>query len=374
MLEQLLALPVEKKIGQLFFIGIGGTEIDEPTKMILEEISPGGVCLFARNIKAAEQTAKLLSAIRENLQIEPFLSLDEEGGVVDRLRRIVTPLPAANSIKTLADARRLAEITAELLLLLGFNMNFAPVVDVVDDARGKSSNGLYSRAFGKSKTQAAELAGAYLQALQNGNVFGCLKHFPGLGASGVDSHEQLPHVNLTERELYETDLFPYRELFKTEAVAAVMTAHAAYPQSGLQETDLNGKLLPSSLSPNFVTKLLRGRLGFDGLAITDDLEMGAVIKNYGIGDACKMAIKAGNDMLAICADASKIKDGFDAVARAVKIGEIAESRIDDSLRRIARLKNLLPQPLSLNLERLEFLSDEIARLNERVKSQLTEVK
>ena len=375
MLEQtLLSLPIEKKIGQLFFIGIGGGELNEDSKQLLEEISPGGVCLFARNIKTAEQTRTLLSDIRENSETDPFLSLDEEGGVVDRLRRIVTPLPAAASIKTLEDAERLAEITAEIIRTLGFNMNFAPVVDIVDSERAKFSNGLYSRAFGDSKETVVQLAGAYFKTLQNQNVIGCLKHFPGLGASAVDSHEELPLVNISEKELFETDLFPYRELFKTKKVAAVMIAHAAFPETDLQEVDSNGKLLPSSLSYNFVTKLLRGHFDFDNLIITDDLEMGAIIKNYGIGEACKLAIKVGNDMLTVCAGEQNIRIGFNAILNAVKSSEISEKRIDESLRRIARVKNSLPKNIPLNLERLQFLSNEIARLNERIESQLLEDK
>lgn len=369
MLEELLSLPVEKKIGQLFFIGIGGAELDGKTETLLTKISPGGICLFARNIKTAEQTGKFLADIRAISAIEPFLSLDEEGGIVDRLRRIVTPLPAASSIKTSSDARTLAEITAEIISLLGFNMNFAPVVDVIDDARAGFSNGLYSRAFGSSKNEVAEMAGAYIESLQSRDVFGCLKHFPGLGASAVDSHEELPLVNISEAELFDVDLFPYLEIFKSENARAVMIAHAAYPQTDLQETDSNGKLLPSSLSSNFITKLLRERLGFDGLVITDDLEMGAIIKNYGIGEACKMAVKAGADMLAVCAGETNIRAGFAAVLDAVKYDEISESRIDESLRRIAHLKNDLPEHTPLNLERLQTLSDEIAEFNKKLNEQ-----
>lgn len=373
MLEQiLLALPVEKKIGQLFFVGIGASVYDDDLNRFLAEISPGGICLFGRNIKSAEQTRKLISDIRANCAVEPFLSLDEEGGVVDRLRRIVTPLPAANSIKTSGDARRLADLTAEIINLLGFNMNFAPVVDVVDDRRARFSNGLYSRAFGDSKESATELAGAYLRSFQKENSLACLKHFPGLGASGVDSHEELPLVDIAEDELFETDLFPYRALFKTENVGAVMVAHAAYPQTSLQEIDSSGKLLPSSMSYNFVTELLRRQLKFDGVVITDDLEMGAIVKNYGIGEACTRAILAGVDMPAVCADPQNVRAGFYAVLDAYKNNEISESRIDKSLRRIARLKNSFGKPAPFDSDRLQFLSDEIARLNEKISSQNTE--
>lgn len=364
MIEQLRALPLNQKIGQLFFIGLPGPQIDDQTRGLLAEISPGGVCLFARNIREAEQTRNLLDEIRSLLVFTPFLSVDQEGGLVDRLRRIMTPMPAANKIKTTADAARSAVVVAETLLILGFNMDFAPVVDVVDPERAKYSNGLFSRAFGDSKKDAVLLGGIFLRTLQQNGVIGCLKHFPGLGAASVDSHEELPHVNIAENELSSTDLYPYRELIGTGDAKAVMAAHAAFPYANLQETDQNGKLLPSSLSYNFITNLLRGELGYDGLVMTDDLEMGAIVKNYGIGEACKMAILAGVDMLAICADPQMINDGYNAVLSAVNDGEITEVRINESLTRIAALKNRLSRPHAFDPERLQYLSDEVAALNE----------
>ncbi len=363
MFEQILSLPIEKKIGQLFFIGLHGAELGADNRALFDEISPGGVSLYSRNIKNAGQVRRFLEDIRAASIIEPLLSIDEEGGVVDRLRRILTPMPAAASIKTAAEAIRLAEITSEVLLLLGFNMNFAPVADVADNARREFSNGLYSRCFGNSKDETSELAAAYLRALQDGGCLGCVKHFPGLGASRADSHEELPVVDISEDELFDEDLFPYRQLLKTGNVHAVMIAHAVYPQTDLQETGADNKFLPSSLSFNFVTKLLRERLNFGGVIISDDLEMGAILKNYGIAEACKMAIDAGEDMLEICADAENVRKGFYALLDAVKGGEISENRIDQSLRRIAHLKSLANQPLAFSQSRLDSLSKEIAELN-----------
>lgn len=366
MLDKILSLPLNQKIGQLFFIGISGTEADENISELLTEISPGGVCLFARNIKIAEQVVKLLGDIRRLLPVEPLLSIDEEGGVVDRLRRISTPMPAANSLKTIEQVKTLSEITAEILLILGFNMNFAPVVDVLDTERKTFTNGLYSRAFGDNKNDVIEFAGAYLEVLQKSGCLGCVKHFPGLGASEVDSHEELPNVNLTREKLFEKDLFPYIELFNTGEVHAVMTAHASFPNFDLQEKDSNGKLLPSSLSHKIVTGLLREELGFEGLTVSDDLEMGAILKNYGIGEASKMAINAGQNMLAICADPESIRTGFKAVLEAVENGEISESKINQSLIKIAHLKTLIKPPLPFDAERLSHLSNKIAVLNEQL--------
>jgi beta-N-acetylhexosaminidase len=361
-----MALLTEKKVGQLFFIGLSGIEINRDVRELLEDILPGGICLFARNIRSAEQIKKFLDETHQVLPLEPLLSIDQEGGLVDRLRRIITPMPSAASIQTIEDVEKLAKITSEVLRMLGFNMNFAPVVDVIDEHRGSNANGLYSRAFGIDKETATESAGAYLETLQDGGCLGCVKHFPGLGASQTDSHEDLPTVNLTREDLFATDLFPYRKLFKSTQVHAVMVAHASYPLFDLQETDVNGKLLPSSLSFNIINNLLRRELDFQGLVISDDLEMGAILKNYSIGDACVMAINAGVDMVSICADADAIRKGFTAVVEAVKTGEIKETRVEESLKRIAQVKSLIQPPLPLDTARLQILSREIAELNKKV--------
>jgi len=367
MLEKILSLPLEQKIGQLFFIGLAGTQIDDSARELLEEVSPAGVCLFARNIREAAQTRKLLDDVRDQLPVTPFLSLDQEGGLVDRLRRVVEPMPSANLLKTSEQVEILARITAEIVRILGFNMNFAPVVDVMDEDRAKFVNGLFSRTFGTTKEEVFEFSRKYLETLQANGVLGSIKHFPGLGATEVDSHEELPCVNLKNEEFDSLDLYPYKEFFKTGEAHAVMIAHAAFPNLDLQERDQNGKLLPSSLSFNFTTKLLREHLGFDGLALTDDLEMGAILKNYGIGEACKMAVKAGQDLLLICNDANAIREGFSAVLGAVKSGEIEETRVNNSLQRIAAVKNLMQSPLDFDKDRLGELSNEISDLKARLK-------
>ncbi len=366
MLDQILSLPLEKKIGQLFFIGLRGPDITSDDRRLLEETSPGGVCLFARNVREAEQTRRLLDDIRLSLPIEPFLSLDQEGGLVDRLRRVCEPMPAAETIKTAEDAARLARLTGETVRLLGFNMNFAPVVDVVTEPRRKTPNGLFTRTFGRSREEVARFAAAYFEALREAGCLGCLKHFPGLGATEVDSHEELPQVTLEEDEIDSVDLFPYREILRASDVAVVMAGHAAFPRHALQERDRFGKLTPSSLSYNFITRLLRENLGFRRLVVTDDLEMGAILKNYGIGEACKMALRAGVDQLLICNREDTIRAGFEAVVEAVRAGELDEALIDNSLQRTALVKNLIKPPLPFDKNRLAELSTEISRLKEHL--------
>jgi beta-N-acetylhexosaminidase len=367
--DNLLNLPIEQKIGQLFFIGLPTFEITPATRSLLNDLKPGGVCLFARNIRSIEQTRRLNNEIIEILPVQPLLSIDQEGGLVDRLRRLLTPMPAPRVIHQkggLADVRAVASIIAEVLRLLGFNMDFAPVVDVITPPREKFSNALYTRIYGDTKYSVTEFAGAFLDSLQAGGVLGCLKHFPGLGASNIDSHEELPVADADRKELFETDLFPYRSLFESHQIPAVMVAHATFPNFDLQEKDSNGKLLPTSLSRQIIEQLLRKELGFRGLTITDDLEMGAILKNYSFGEACKMAIVAGEDMLCLSSNIEAMHTGFEAILKAVQTGEISENRIDESLQRISKLKSLAKPALDFEATRLAELSAEIAGLNAKL--------
>jgi len=356
----LSALSLEQKVGQLFFIGIPGPELDAQTRELLDDVQPGGVCLFARNIRSREQTRGLNDDLTTYLATQPLISVDQEGGLVDRLRRIMTPLPAAGLLRSVEEVRTLGRIVGEELSILGFNMDFAPVVDVVTEERGKVSNGLHNRPFGSSVADVVELAGAFNSEIRSRGIFSCIKHFPGYGATKVDSHEELPVVDISEEEFDSIDLEPYRQLLTV--ADSVMIAHSTYPRVGLQEHDQSGKLLPSSLSKAFITTLLRGQLGYKGLAVTDDLEMGAIIKNYGIGQACKMAVNAGVDMLAICADVDRIRAGYRAVLEAVNSGAIAEQRLTDSLERIAAVKDRTATPTAFDNSRLDQLSADTADL------------
>ncbi|MDM7923036.1 MAG: glycoside hydrolase family 3 N-terminal domain-containing protein [Pyrinomonadaceae bacterium] len=366
-LPEIADLPLETKVGQLFFIGLPGSELDASAVSLLNEIKPGGVCLFSRNIRERKQTRRLLDGVTNALEIQPFLSLDQEGGLVDRLRRIMEPMPAADRFRDCAEVAHFASLVAETIKILGFNMNFAPVVDVVDEDRSKFQNGLQSRAFGRSPAQVIELAGAFLEAQRKAGIIGCLKHFPGLGGAEVDSHEELPTVRLDTSELGEFDLLPYRTLLKEPEAEMVMVAHAAFPNADLQEKDPDGRLLPSSLSYKCVKNLLREQIGFNGVTITDDMEMGAIVRNYGMAEACKMAFLAGEDMIAICAGTDAIREGYHAVLEAVRSCEIAESLVDVSVERIFDLKRKLSPPLPFSEERLDEISIEIAAIKERLK-------
>src|SRR5918998_1661738 len=235
MFDLLTSLPLEQQIGQIFFIGLPGTELDAETRSLIEYVQPGGVIIFGRNVAEPGQLRALLDGARSLLPVEPLCGIDQEGGLVDRLRRICTPMPSARTIRQhgdLAAARALGRITGEVLRLLGFNLNFAPVMSIMTDERDLLSNGLYSRSYGRSPGEVLGYTMVYLRGLQGTGCMGCLKHFPGIGAGEVDSHEQMPVVRLSHDDLIAQDLAPYIELFQREddRVRAVMVSHGGFPK------------------------------------------------------------------------------------------------------------------------------------------------
>lgn len=374
MLKKIQALPLEQKVGQLFFIGLPSSEITEETRLLLEEVSPGGICLFARNIRSAQQTRELNDALREILPIPPMISIDQEGGLVDRLRRVVTPMPSARVISQhgdLAAARNLGKITGEILRILGFNMNFAPTMEILSEDRELLSNGLHSRSFGRSPGEVLGYSQVYLRGLQSQGILGCLKHFPGIGAGEIDSHEELPRIQLTHDELIVKDLAPYIELFlfrqdEEDRVRVVMVSHGGFSKIDLENESSGGKLVPASISKNIVTKLLREELGYKHLVLTDDMEMGAILKHYSIGEACKCAFQAGEDMILICSSVEAVRESYGALLEAFQSGELSVALLDESLTRIAEVKEILRKPLEFDTVRLNELSAEIAALNEKL--------
>jgi beta-N-acetylhexosaminidase len=369
--ERLYSLPLEQQVGQFFFIGLPGTELDAETRDLVSEVQPGGVIIFGRNVAGPEQLRSLLDGVRELVRTPVLFGIDQEGGLVDRLRRIFTPMPSARTIRQhgdLAAARALGRITGEALRMLGFNINFAPVMSIMTDDRDLLSNGLYSRSFGRSPGEVLGYTTVYMRGLQGAGCLGCLKHFPGIGAGEVDSHEEIPVVQLSHDDLIAQDLAPYIELFqrRDDRVRCVMVSHGGFPNIDIRQEMTGGLLEPASLNYNIVTKLLRKELGYQHLVITDDLEMGAIERHYEIGDAVVKAAYAGEDMLLICATPEKIYGGYKALLAAARDGRLAEDRIRGTLQRIARTKAIIEPPLPLDLERFQFLSDEVARLNAKL--------
>lgn len=371
MADTLDSLPLEQQIGQIFYIGLPGTELDDVTRDLIRHVQPGGIIIFGRNVASPEQLRSLLDQIREMLPVAPLCGIDQEGGLVDRLRRIVTPMPAARTIRQhgdLAAARSLGRITGEVLRILGFTMNFAPVMSIMTDERDLLSNGLYSRSWGRSPGEVLGYTMVYLRALQGAGLMGCLKHFPGIGAGEVDSHEEMPIVHLSHDDLMAQDLAPYIELFQREddRVRAVMVSHGGFPNIDIRQGIAGGLLEPASLSYGIVTKLLREELGFQHLVLTDDLEMGAIAKHCDIEAAVVRAFFAGVDMPLICSRPDLIRRGYDTLLQVARDGRITPERLKMSLDRIQRFKAVTQPPLPFDAVRLKELSDEVTQLNRKL--------
>lgn len=369
--ENLFALPLEQQIGQFLFIGLPGIELDAESRALVEYVKPGGVIIFGRNVAGPEQLRTLLDSVREVVPTAPLFGIDQEGGLVDRLRRIFTPMPSARTIRQhgdLAAARALGRVTGEVLRMLGFNINFAPVMSIMTEDRDLLSNGLYSRSFGRSPGEVLGYTTVYMRGLQGTGLLGCLKHFPGIGSGEVDSHEEMPVVRLSHDALIAQDLAPYIELFqrRDDRVRCVMVSHGGFPNVDIREETTGGLIEPASLNYNIVTKLLREELGYKHLVVTDDLEMGAIARHCEIEDAVVRATLAGEDMCLICATPDKIKRGYDGLLAAVRSGVLSEGRIKQSLERIARTKTIMEPPLPLDLDRFKFLADEILKLNSKL--------
>ncbi|HZS48931.1 MAG TPA: beta-N-acetylhexosaminidase [Blastocatellia bacterium] len=359
-----MTLTLEQKIGQLLFVGIPGKTVDDETRRMFETVQPGGVVLFARNIESGGQVAELTSQLRSMSQIALLVSIDQEGGRVDRLKNMFFPTPSAEMQRVAMDAAmsyRQGELTAEILRLLGLNMNFAPVLDV--RYHPDADNGLQDRYFGSNAAKVIRLAGAYLEGLQNNGIVGCGKHFPGLGDVSVDAHAELPVVKRTRDQLWAEDIAPYRDLFSklNARLNVVMISHAHYEA-------FDTTRIPGSLSHNVVTKLLRDEMEFKGLTITDDMEMGAILNSMDFGEACVMAVEAGEDMLAVCQKTERIYQAHEALVRAMRNGRFSERRISRSLNHIASIKSIASSPQHYSEMALSRLSEKMNDLTTLLKT------
>jgi beta-N-acetylhexosaminidase len=295
---------LREQAGQLLTIGFEGQECGPDLKSLLQEIQPGGVIFFQRNIATVEQFRVLVSQIREVLgDSRPFLAIDQEGGQVDRFRELLGPLPSAREAAQAGMAFELGDLAGRELAAFGLNMDFAPVLDL---ASPESRSILGTRTAGDNPHQVIQFATEFLRALGGWNVGGCAKHFPGLGGGRNDSHIGLPRINKSFDILWEKDLLPFRTLARPipgMPMPMMMVAHAEYPELERvlgKASGLSTDLTPASLSHNIVTGLLRNRIGYEGTIVCDDLDMGGALEGRTIEEAAVAAVYAGCDILLVC--------------------------------------------------------------------------
>lgn len=325
---------VDGWIGRLFMAGMPGPEMDRETETLIRDHCLGGIILFSRNIQDPIQLASLCSRLQETAMesqgIPLFLAVDQEGGRVARLQEPFTAFPGNGRIGNDPHAGEKAlafgEITAREMRLVGLNMDMAPVVDVLT---GPADQHLAGRMFGSDPARVGMLGQCVIKGLQENGVMAVAKHFPGLGRATRDPHHNLPIIEADMHEMEETHLPPFKAAMD-QNVSAVMTSHALYPVLDPE--------WPATLSRRIVTGVMRERLGFDGLVITDDLEMGAVRKRWGVARAAVAGFHAGCDILLICSDQGTVLEGMTLLRKTLLRGEMPLQRLRESVQRVMRAK------------------------------------
>jgi beta-N-acetylhexosaminidase len=320
-------------LGQFLLTGVPGLELDVETARRFKALQPGGFILFGRNIKSEHQLRKLIDDLRDLSDFEPFITIDQEGGRVSRLRLIGSEPPNAQALRDKGD-RKLIEkhgtLTGQILRLFGFNLDLCPVLDISYD--DLADNSLKGRCYGTTPQQVIDFAGVFNRAMRKEGVLSCGKHFPTYGSADVDPHHELPVIRRTKAELLGEEVMPFSALIPE--LDSMMIGHAYFP-----DFDPDRPRWPSSLSYNIITRFLRDQLGFDqGLVMTDDLDMGAILNEVTFEQAIQDAMRAGNDMVMICHRIEMVEQAHRHLA------DLPHALLDASLERIERAKQRMSKP------------------------------
>ena len=342
------SLTLEQAVGQMLLVGFRGLELESEVRALLREVQPGGVVLFdydgpsrgelPRNIESPDQLRALTAQLQEFAGIPLLIAIDAEGGYVNRLKEkygfaVLVPTAQALGAGPVAETASIAAALAAELAQAGINWDLAPVVDINIDPESPAI-GHWERSFSDDPTVVAAHAEAFLAALQDGGIAPTLKHFPGHGSASGDTH--LGVTDVTETYQQETELAPYRALIDAGYDGAVMTAHIVNRQ-----LDPSGR--PATLSRAIMTDLLRGELGFNGVIVSDDMQMGAIVEQYSLNQAAIEAIQAGVDIIVLANQAgdyalANVYQVRDAILNAVASGQIPKAQIYKSATRILTLK------------------------------------
>jgi beta-N-acetylhexosaminidase len=337
-------------IGQLLIIGFDGGEMTPRLTSLLKRVQPAGVILFVRNIKTAEQTSRLLHDCQNCVSTPLFTCVDLEGGSVDRFRDLLGPTPSAAEVFSTGDRklfRKHGQVIGENCRALGFNVDFAPVLDLAFEA---SSAVMGSRVVSTDPRETITYAREFLSGLRGASVLGCGKHFPGLGEGNLDSHHALPVIDKPLKKLWAEDLLPYRTL--RAQLPMVMVAHAAYPQVTHDQT-------PASLSKVWITDILRKRIGYRNLIVSDDLEMGGVLAVAPIGEAAVKHIRVGGDMCLVCHRDDHVVQAYEELVKTAerdaafaKLAEKAARRVLEFKKKSAKILRQSKPPSAATVEKL----------------------
>jgi beta-N-acetylhexosaminidase len=316
-------------LGQLIILGFDGVEMSPGLRSLLTRIQPAGVILFARNIVSAQQTHELLQNCRACVATPLFTCVDMEGGMVDRFRSVMGPTPSAAEVFATGDRilfRKHGRIIGQSCRALGFSNDFAPVVDLAFEASRKV---LSSRAVSADPTQVTVYAQEFLAGLHSAGVLGAIKHFPGLGEANLDTHHELPSVEKSWSQLWRQDIAPYHALRRDTPM--VLVSHAAYPEVTCDRT-------PASLSRKWIADILREKVEYRGLVVSDDLEMGGVLKAAPIEQAAVQHIRAGGDLCLICHVEENVERSYEALIKEAERDPRFARRRQESMLRVQTFK------------------------------------
>ena len=337
-------MTLEQKVGQMIIAGFPGENSDEHIIRAIKDYHIGNVIYFTRNFKDIRQfynlNKKLQSLAMQENKLPLFTAIDQEGGMVTRINKGATFFPGNMALSAGGneeDAYIMGNYVGEELKALGVNMNLAPVLDVNNNPDNPV---IGIRSYGEDPERVAELGSAYIDGLQKSGVIATGKHFPGHGDTSVDSHLDLSSVNHDAKRLNDVELYPFKKAIKC-GLGAIMSAHVMFPA-------YEDKRLPATLSHKVLTGLLREKLGFNGLILTDCMEMKAIDEYFGVEKASVMAVKAGADLICISHTLEKQIAACNSIVKAVRNGEISESRINQSLEKIIAYKNKLNTSEFLN--------------------------
>jgi beta-N-acetylhexosaminidase len=330
--------------GQLLLVGVPGAELDSESARLFRQIQPGGFILFGRNIKSPQQLRKLIDDLRDLSCVEPIITIDQEGGRVSRLKLIGNEPPNAQQLRDCGDLdliRCHGDMTGRILRIFGFNLDLCPVLDISFD--DEADNSLRGRCYGRDVAEVIEKSSAFNEALRATGVMSCGKHFPGYASAGLDPHHELPRIERSKELMEEHELAVFRHF--ANSVDSMMIGHIAV--SGLDAVNR-----PASLSPVIIRDLLRKDMGFEGLVMTDDLDMGAILNHYGFDETMRLGIEAGNDMLMIC-------HRIEMAAAAKKAIDTMGKKLDEGLEAMARCKSRLAPPTPFSPEAFQSVDAEI---------------
>jgi beta-N-acetylhexosaminidase len=335
-------------LGQLILCGVPGKELDAASAEMFRRVQPGGFILFGRNIESASQLRKLIDDLRGLSEVEPIITIDQEGGRVSRLRLIGSEPPNAQQLRDKDDVdliRRHGDITGRLLRVFGFNLDLCPVLDISFD--DNADNSLRGRCYGKTVEQVVRNAGVFNEAMRKQGIASCGKHFPGYTCAKSDAHFELPKIDRTRQELDENELAVFRKFI--DQIDSMMICHGWYPS-------LEAEKRPASLSRRVITDLLRNEFGFDGLVMTDDLDMGAILNGYALEQTIRLAIGAGNDLAMICHRIPEIE----SVRKLLET--LPRDHTDRSLASVAKFKKTMQPPHEFSEAAFRKIDNEIWEL------------